>query len=162
MDKKMPQNQDSYSPSTQKAQIAANKFVQYLRDQLHYPQEKILEIVGTLTGVITNLTILAVFREMTSEELDNWKNIVESGANDSQQLLLIDKFLQKKINKSFEELNNEILVKTVNYYKNELKTSKKLVEQINRLNEEQTEQAMSYLNKGQLSMAEEFLNLNIK
>jgi hypothetical protein len=97
---------------------------------------------------------------MDEEEFEKWKDFVDAGANEAQQALVMNKFLTEKTGKDFDTFHTEILEELMSSILNSVREHKDLSIKISNLNDEQTKEALEYLNNEDFGKLNALLNIN--
>jgi hypothetical protein len=125
---------------------------------LGVPQDQIQKLGEVLVALASEHLTAKISMLMDEEEFNNWKAFIDAGANSAQQMLVIDKLLQKKTQKTLEELQVEIAGELMDNILTNLKERQEYTEKISKLTEQEAAQALEYLNRKEFKKLDDLLN----
>jgi hypothetical protein len=133
-------------------------FIRNLQD-LDLNQDQIETLVFSLTTTSVNQTLAKINALMDNEELQKWKDLVDSGANTAQQLIVLNRFLLDKTNKDLETINSEIIDALIKDTLDEVANIKDLKIKISQLDSEQVKKAQELLEAGDYEGVDKIINI---
>jgi hypothetical protein len=140
-------------------QTKVNFFFKELQD-LGVPEEG-LKNIGEQLIVLTSEHLMAkISLLMDEEKFAEWQKFVDSGANEAQQALVMDKYLKEKTGKDLDTFHTEIMEELMNGILDSIREHKDLSIKIANLDDEQTKQALEYLNSEDFEKLNTLLNIN--
>ncbi len=138
-------------------QTKVNLFFRELQD-LGIQEEQIKAIGEQLIVLVSDHVIVKVKLLMSDEEWEKWKKFVDTGANSAQQAIVLDKLLNKKISKSFDDLNTEIADELMQNILESIRNRKDLAIKLSKLTDEEVVQATTLLEEGKFDELDALLN----
>jgi hypothetical protein len=140
-------------------QTKVNLFFKELQD-LGVQEEGLKNIGEQLIALGSEHLMAKISLLMDEEEFEKWKDFVDAGANEAQQALVMNKFLTEKTGKDFDTFHTEILEELMSSILNSVREHKDLSIKISNLNDEQTKEALEYLNNEDFGKLNALLNIN--
>lgn len=132
-------------------------FVKNLQD-FGLNDEQVSTILLSTTATANKQTLAKVSALMDGTEFEKWKDFVDSGANIAQQLLVMNKFLEGKVNKDLETIHMEIVESLIKDTLEEVANIKDLNIKISQLSPEEVEQAQKLLEAGDFEGVEKIVH----
>lgn len=123
-----------------------------------FSEAKLEETAEILVKVIVDQTMAAIFLEMNDKDLEDWKTFMAGNPNEAQQILVMDKFYQRKTGKTLEDLQDRIIADVVKSSVKDLNETTALAEKLSKLDEASAQKALDLVNSGKLEEAEQLVN----
>jgi len=153
-----PQNLSSLiQGNTDILQEKLNSFVQQLQ-YLGLDKTEIETISGGITVTATKQMMAKVSALMDEQEFEKWKIFVDTGVNNAQQLIVLNKMLINKTNKDFETIFMEIVDGLIENTLKDLARIKDLNVKVSQLSPEEIEKATQLLDSGDFQGADSIIN----
>lgn len=152
-----PQNMSSLLQNSEDLlQEKLDSFVKGLQ-YLGLTNEQIETLASTLSTTATKQTMAKVSALMNEEEFENWKNFVDTGANVAQQLVVLNRLLQNKVNKDLETIHMEIVDDLIKNTLSEVANLKDLNLKVSNLSPEEIEKAKQLIEAGDYEGADRII-----
>lgn len=153
-----PQNLSSLiQGNTDILQEKLNSFVEQLQ-YLGLDKTEIETISGGITVTATKQMMAKVSALMDEQEFEKWKIFVDTGVNNAQQLIVLNKMLINKTNKDFETIFMEIVDGLIENTLKDLARIKDLNVKVSQLSPEEIEKATQLLDSGDFQGADSIIN----
>jgi hypothetical protein len=121
-------------------------------------QEQIENLVMSLSSTATKQTMAKISSVMSEDDWDKWKKFVDTGPNTAQQIMVMNTFLEKKINKDLETIHSEIIDGLIENTLEEIASTKDLSLKVSQLTPEEIEKAKKLLDEGDYDGADRVIN----
>ncbi|MHC1716953.1 MAG: hypothetical protein AB9915_03680 [Candidatus Dojkabacteria bacterium] len=132
-------------------------FVKNLQD-LGLNEEQVNTLTLSVATTATKQTLAKISALMNEEDFNKWKEFVDTGANNAQQLIVLNRLLQNKTNKDLETLNAEIIDSLIKDTLNEVTNMKDLTIKVSQLSPEEVAKAKSLLDSGDYDGVDKVIN----
>jgi hypothetical protein len=132
-------------------------FVRNLQD-LNLNEEQIQTLVASLSTTSVKQTLAKISALMDDEEFKKWKAFVDSGANNAQQMIVLNRFLLNKTNKDLETINSEIIDALIKDTLDEVANVRDLNIKISQLSTEEIDKAKTLLEAGDYEGVDRIIN----
>jgi len=153
-----PQNLSSLIQNNEDLlQEKLNSFVKQLQ-YLGLDNTEIETISGGITVTATKQMMAKVSALMDEQEFEKWKIFVDTGVNNAQQLIVLNRMLINKTNKDFETIFMEIVDGLIENTLNDLARIKDLNLKVSQLSPEDVEKAKQLLDSGDFEGADSIIN----
>lgn len=140
-------------------QTKVNLFFKELQD-LGISEEGIKNIGEQLIVLSSEHFTAKISLLMDEEEFSKWQEYVDAGANTAQQALVLNKYLEEKIDKDIDTVHTEIMESLMLNILNGIRENRELSIKISQLDDKQIKEALELLDKGDFAKLDSFLNIN--
>ncbi len=143
----MDSAQQNISSLIQDGDLLEKKMQSFARNlqDLDLNEEQIQTLVASIATTSTKQTLAKISALIDDEEFNKWKDFVDSGANNAQQLIVLNRFLINKTNKDLETINSEIIDALIKDTLDEVANVKDLTIKISQLTPEEVNKAKELL-----------------
>lgn len=153
-----PQNMSSLLQSSEDLlQEKLDSFVKEMQS-LGLNNEQIESIATSISTTATKQTMAKVSALMDEKEFESWKNLVETGANVAQQLIVMNRLLLNKTGKDLDAIHMEIVDGLIKNALSEIANIKDLNLKVAQLSPEEVEKAKALLEEGDYDGADRIIN----
>ncbi len=153
-----PQNMSSLLQSSE--DLLQEKLDSFIREMqsLGLNNEQIESIATSISTTATKQTMAKVSALMDEKEFESWKNLVDTGANVAQQLIVMNRLLLNKTGKDLDAIHMEIVDGLIKNALSEIANIKDLNLKVAQLSPEEVEKAKALLEEGDYDGADRIIN----
>lgn len=138
-------------------QTKINLFIQSL-SELGLDKDQSTDVGLNVSTTATNQTMAKISSIMEDSDWERWKAFLLTEPNTAQQIIIMNEFLKKRINKDLNTLFNEILEGVMQSTKDGIIESRDLTVKISKLPPEMVSKAQQLLDEGEFDELDNILN----
>lgn len=143
--------------TAEKSQEAMNKLVKWLADK-GVKEDNFYDILKQIQDITASQVVVYIAKYMEDEDVDKWNKFVESGANEAEQLVVMDKFCKQK-GTSLEEINNQVIYDVCTNFILQYEEFVKNIAKMDKMSEKEIEEMDKMLRAGKFDEVYDKLNL---
>jgi len=139
------------------AQNVLDKFIDGLK-AFNLTDVQIQEIVSEHAHLIVEMIMQQIYQYMDEKDVEEWNKFVDGGANEAQQLIVLEKFYQKKSGESLQDLEerivSQVLAESVKQFNQDIDINNKF----SKLSDDQVKQVEDLLAQGKFDEAQSIVD----
>lgn len=149
-----------FNPSQEepdKTQRVVNKFIEGLK-KLGLNDQQINDLVSEYAHMIVDRIMQEITLQMDEADVERWNKFVDTGANEAQQLLILDEFYKKKSGESLEDLEGRVVEGIITSSVQQYNDSQNIKAKIEKLDKASQDKVKALLDQGDFLGAQKIVD----